>query len=220
MDYLNCIGLEANHGQQGPKMFENLSKWLYQGRKTEAFTQLDSNFKTGFYPQISLLDELHEVEPNSTLVFNFRPMADWIHSVTHWHGLRARMSQFLVPGLVMTPPPRQRSEDIRDTGEKNRGGRKPIMLTGVQLAKWWCGHVLHIRDYVQEYPSHALIELDLYDSNGTASILYDLFQADTDAYLAQGGGGGGDASSSGGGSTVSCWGQSNKSNNKKVKKND
>jgi hypothetical protein len=38
------------------------------------------------------------------------------------------------------------------------------------------------QEYVKEYPSHALIELDLYDTNGTSSLLYDLFQADADAY--------------------------------------
>jgi hypothetical protein len=119
------------------------------------------------------------------------------------------MSQFLVPGLVMTSPQRQHAKDIRDhyRERENRGGinqtdfppiPSPIKLTDVQLAKWWYGRVLHIREYVQEYPSHALIELDLYDSNGTASLLNDLFQAYTDAYLTQGGGGGGDASSSGG----------------------
>jgi len=53
------------------------------------------------------------------------------------------------------------------------------------MAKWWCGHVLHIREYVKEYPSHALIELDLYDMEGSISLLYDLLKADTDAHFAR-----------------------------------
>ena len=31
---------------------------------------------------------------------------------------------------------------------------------------------------LKEYPSHSLIELDLYGTNGTLSLLYDLFQAE------------------------------------------
>lgn len=32
---------------------------------------------------------------------------------------------------------------------------------------------------LKEYPSHSLIKLDLYDTNGSASLLYDFFQAET-----------------------------------------
>ena len=71
--------------------------------------------------------------------------------------------------------------------------------------------MLHIRDYVQEYPSHALIELDLYDLNGTTSLLYDLFQADTDAYHYTQQQNQDQQQDDASGSSVSCWGQSNKS---------
>jgi hypothetical protein len=50
-----------------------------------------------------LLDELHELNPNSTFVFNFRPVADWIRSVTGWNALKVQFARFLMPGLVMTP---------------------------------------------------------------------------------------------------------------------
>mmetsp|Transcript_39728 Transcript_39728/g.45257 ORF Transcript_39728/g.45257 Transcript_39728/m.45257 type:complete len:90 (+) Transcript_39728:2-271(+) len=82
---------------------------------------------------------------------------------------------------------------------KNKSSFLPSKRSSVQLAKWWCGHVLHLREYVKEYPTHVMIELDLYDSNKTASVLHDLFQADyeqqKDSEL----------------SSKQCWGHKNKS---------
>ena len=182
-DYFNCIGIKANHNQDGEGMFRRLSsgrgiygKDRFYRKKNQAFCQLDTSTGIGFYPQISLLDELHEEHPHSTLIFNFRPISDWIRSTTNWYGMRSRFSKFLVPGLVLTP------EQLRNNQEFHSGENKTkfLRLSKIQLAKWWCGHVLHMREYVREYPSHALIELDLYDTNGTAALMYDLFRADTD----------------------------------------
>lgn len=241
-DYLDCLGLNANHGQNGKFMHENLANYtnyVDKDYQADAYTQLDRNEGPGYYPQISLLDELHELDPDATLVFLFRPMADWIPSLTHWNQMRHRMSKFVMPGLVLTPEQLNRNQWLQNNpnGEKNKPETKArkfaLMLSDVQLAKWWCGHALHIREYVKEYPSHSLIELDLYDTNGTSSLLYDLFHADADAYHAgrdangtgtgesetdhQGGGAGTTAAAT----TLTpkrpqcVWGQSNKSTDKK-----
>jgi len=176
-NYFRCLGLNANHGQNGFLMVKNLAKgvdiYKLRGIKSHAYTQLDSNFGQGFYPQITLLDELHEVDPNSTFFLNFRPIHDWINSVKEWHLMIHRMRKYTMPGLILTP------EQVKANNEQGRRTKPP--LSKIQMAKWWCGHVLHIREYVKEYSSHALIELDLYDSNGTASLLYDLLQVDTNA---------------------------------------
>lgn len=197
--------------QNGMVMFERLAEGkdtLFGKQKLlpHAYTQLDYNFKTGYYPQISLLDELHELRPDSTFVFNFRPIADWIRSAKNWHGMMHRFARFDIPGLVLTPDHRVVLEAHRLKNTSAPG----LSLTHVQMAKWWCGHVLHIREYVREYPSHAIIELDLYDSNGTTSLLYDLFQTDTDAHHAS-------KHEKDNGTTTQqppsqqCWGHGNKS---------
>merc|ERR1711957_88591 len=62
--YFTCIGLKSNHMQNGARMV----KLLANGNHTilsgfpnvHTFMQLDHNFGVGYYPQISLLDELHE----------------------------------------------------------------------------------------------------------------------------------------------------------------
>jgi hypothetical protein len=158
----------------------------------QAFLQMDANFPLGFkkrvrrkhrpgfmaittkrdecfYPQISLLDEIHNEAPNATFILNFRPVQDWIRSVRNWFSLQHRMTLCHIPGLP-------------------RGvGREAL-----DLMRWWCSHVLHVRKFVEQYPSHALIELDLYQSDTVnARIMSQLFQIDPNA--------------------SSCWGHANSS---------
>ena len=237
-DYFNCIGLLSNHGQQGSAMFEVFGEYNTK-KKTKPFgnifTQLDENMGPGFYPQISLLDELHEWKPDSTLLLNFRPVLDWIHSTEHHHGMAFRMNNFLVPGLVMNPSlvarntekvagfRTQRENAFRRKKEKREREREQnqlaqqlqrasggvrarryleqydaLRLSYIDRARWVCGHAMHIREYVKEYPSHALVELDLYDTDGTKKVLDDLFGADMVGVD-------GDPADA-----PSCWGQSNK----------
>lgn len=127
-----------------------------------AFTEINHNWGKGCFPQIQLLDELHDIAPNSTFIFTFRPIHDWIKSMEVWGKptkMFVRSKSWVVPGL-------QKFVDSVRTDHK------------LNLAKFWCSHTLHMREYVKEYPSHALIELDLYDKNGTESLMFDLFQHD------------------------------------------
>jgi hypothetical protein len=52
----------------------------------------------------------------------------------------------------------------------------PEPVNDIQLGRWWCSHVHHIREYVKQYPTHKLIELELYDTKTSSEILYDIFQ--------------------------------------------
>jgi hypothetical protein len=143
----------------------------------QAFLQLDANFPMGlkkrvrrkhrpgfmvittkrddcFYPQISLLDEIHKEAPNATFILNFRPVQDWIRSVGAWFALQQRMTLCHIPGL-----PRGVGREAED------------------LMRWWCSHVRHVRKFVEMYPSHALIELDLYQNDTVnGQIMSQLFQ--------------------------------------------
>lgn len=203
-DYFQCIGLTTTHDQNGYMMFQSVKsnitlffpldedkkiKLLKHFRSTrsyinrmkaDAFMQLDFNFERGYYPQISLLDEMHEEKPNSTFVFNFRPLNDWIGSVSRWFGMKQRFSQFEVPGLIMTKSQRMKIQKMY-FNETFKGNKKAELelLEIRQLVRWWCGHVNHIRNYVKQYPSHKLIELDLYDTDETSKVLYDLFQGES-----------------------------------------
>ena len=48
-------------------------------------------------------------------------------------------------------------------------------LSYQELGYFYCIHVQHIRNFVQQYPSHNLIELDLYNTNQTSHFLTTLF---------------------------------------------
>ena len=249
-----------------------------------AFMQLDYSFGIGSYPQIQLLDELHEIYPSSTFVINFRPIQDWIRSISNWKSMRTRMALMDMPGLQLNKKQledkvQKRYDRYNGRGEHNlkqayaillmnetlssnktldttlmthneirmydhakmllqKPSRKAIVLraalkavtvaeaaaisnnttnddgdgmnnnnnnnvrrrgrrrklkqkkrkpkikksnkdsiTDQQIARWWCGHIKHIREYVKLYTTHTLIELDLYNTKETSNVLYDIFQS-------------------------------------------
>jgi hypothetical protein len=154
-------------------------------------TQLDHNNMVGSYPQIQLLDEMHTEQPNSIFVLPFRPIQDWIRSVQHWGKTKgnfmSRIARFDIPGLEVTNEQRIRRNETMKLS-------KQIIHDDIHLVRWWCGHVLHMREYVQQsqnYPSHKLIEIDLYDSKTTSQVLGDIFNV-----------------------RQNCWGHCNKGNKK------
>ena len=114
-----------------------------------------------------------------------------------------RFSYFFVPGLVLTPEQLEGAQAYWEARSRNGTRFQLPRISNVQIAKWWCGHVLHLREYVNEYPSHALIELDLYSTESTSDVMYDLFQADATNGAAEG---------------MRCWGKSNANDGTRFKK--
>jgi hypothetical protein len=136
-------------------------------KSADALCQLDVNYplKNCFYPQISLLDEIHQEHPHATFILNFRPVDDWIRSARAWsNDIIGRWSKCVLPGLI------------------KEGGR----LTNQEMRNWLCGHVKHVREFVKQYPTHKLIELDLYDTKGSSEAMSSLFNT-----------------------KATCWGKSN-----------
>ncbi|OEU23383.1 hypothetical protein FRACYDRAFT_233555 [Fragilariopsis cylindrus CCMP1102] len=244
-DYLNCIGIKSSHKQLKISKIMNRTKsqqplFVQRGIQHDpiAIMQLDYNLRNGFFPQIQLLDELHEEYPNSTFILNFRPIQDWIRSTTNWYQMKYRFGLMTnIPGLIMSDEQRIQNNIERDRyytqleqeeeehpqlnnrqrqekrQEKRAKGRKRkemnsnnirtrrlqqleginekkddhynnnstnnqyIPLSNIQMARWWCNHIQHIRDYTSSnhYSSHILIELDLYNTTETSQLLYDLF---------------------------------------------
>lgn len=148
-----------------------------QQNMKEAHLQLDYNAEEGCYPQIQMLDEIHSDYPNATFILAFRPINEWIQSVTSHHGMKSRWGFFDLPGLIMT----EEQLKLRNRTELPLRERIPT-LTKNQLRRWWCGHIQHIREFVEEYPSHRLIELDLYHDEETSSVLADIFQSKGDCW--------------------------------------
>jgi hypothetical protein len=177
--FFKCAGWNVRHNQAGHCMEKALleGKPPIQGcrlsRGKQALLQLDVQLPPNcFFPQISLLDEIHQEKPHATFVMNFRPVDDWIRSARSWsEDMVGRWSQCMLPGLI------------------KEGGR----LTDQEIRNWLCGHVKHIREFVKRYPTHKLIELDLYDTEGSSEAMSSLFNT-----------------------KATCWGTSNV--NKKIAK--
>jgi hypothetical protein len=166
-DFFKCAGLHSSHGQHGLCMQEAVlhGKPPIAGckstKKADALTQLDRNFGNCSFPQISLLDEIHQEHPHATFVMNFRPVDDWIHSARNWYGMVNRWSHCRLPGLIKK-------------GEK---------LTSQEIRNWLCGHVKHVREFVEQYPTHKLIELDLYDTAGSSKVMSSLFNSNETCWM-------------------------------------
>ena len=207
--YFNCIGIPSSHGQSGAKwMAQSKNHSLFVPNKKKhklpsAYMQLDSNFHQGAYPQIQLLDELHEEFPNSTFVINFRPVHDWFLSLANHFQMKARMTVMELPGLLLTheqlqtkeqrlnflygrtnkqqeqkeeePQPHNHTKGTTSTNTSSSTNRKltrhrslpqqipnktakhekrrqkkitktlETLQEDLQLARWWCGHIKHIR---------------------------------------------------------------------------
>ncbi|KAL7565728.1 hypothetical protein ACA910_005421 [Epithemia clementina (nom. ined.)] len=121
----------------------------------QAWMQMDINYPPDgcYYPQMSMLEDLHREAPNATFVLNFRPLPDWWRSIQHWFDLQERLVECNLPGL---PSGRGRN------------------LTEIQ--DWWCQHVQRVREFVRQHPSHTLVELDLYNTNQSSLVMAELFQ--------------------------------------------
>ena len=70
-----------------------------------------------------------------------------------------------LPGLVLTEEQKQ----ARKMNKKRlRGPDEPMIpLSDGQLRDWWCDHVEHIRKFVETYPSHTLLEINLLEDHET-----------------------------------------------------
>jgi hypothetical protein len=146
-------------------------------RNNKVHMQMDSNWpnrppKGCLFPQIQFLDEIHREYPHATLVLNFRPVQDWIHSVRSWdRNLASRWGLCFLPGLA---------HRYHDSNNESSSA-----LTDQELASWHCSHVQYIREFVRHYPSHKLIELDLYDNEGSSELMSKLFGAERRCWAQQ-----------------------------------
>jgi len=206
--YFSCKGFIATHWTTKSDKFEGLCMrdavriglppLQTCSPNNDAFLQMDVEFPVGFapsgvgialakdrddcfFPQLSILEEIHDESPDATFIINFRPMKDWIKSVVGW-GMMDRLEKCHLPNLPYGVP------GITD-GETGQA-------LEATMAQFFCSHVQHVRNFVNTHPTHTLIELDLYNTNQTIAVLDRLFR---------------DVVNNEKGISKSCWGQSNKS---------
>ena len=103
-----------------------------------------------YWPQIDLLDEIHEEAPNATLILVFRDIKSWITSV-------------------------RRSKEMKFTHYFALSHYCKVGSTDAELEMFFCNQVIRIRHFVKNHPSHRLVELKLEDTESTSDILFEEF---------------------------------------------
>lgn len=195
MQFFRCSGWKASHWatirhgilgacfqkavNKGQPLLQSCDSWYhpkyYQEKpkngdnRTEAVLQLDYTLVNGTcrFPQVQDLDKLHQEAPNATFVLMFRPINDWFVSMRDWRPPNPLMK---VNGTYLSFLDRMVDCDL------------PGLPAGYgssleEMQQFWCGHVRRVRALVDKYPSHKLVELNLYDTQKNAEIMAQLFHS-------------------------------------------
>ena len=126
----------------------------YTRRHFDAWMQLDYTIRGEcIFPQISYLEELHEEYPDAIFLLPHRPPRDWYRSLQNWKRMDVRMQEQCPEsfGLLLNQP------------------------SEATFLDFWCRHVERARRFVQQHPTHRLLEMDLYDTATTAQHLSRFF---------------------------------------------
>jgi hypothetical protein len=156
-----------------------------------------------FFPQLSLLEEFHAENPYATFVINFRPMKDWVNSIVNWSDILERLQQCDLPNLPRGIPSLSQHKNETETQT----------YLEATMTQFFCSHVLHVRNFVRDHPTHNLIELDLYDER-TPYLLDALFPSSSQQRSPSD-----DIATNANGTSLesSCWGKSNEGDKNKGK---
>eukprot|EP00592_Proboscia_alata_P005734 CAMPEP_0194371302 /NCGR_PEP_ID=MMETSP0174-20130528/19694_1 /TAXON_ID=216777 /ORGANISM="Proboscia alata, Strain PI-D3" /LENGTH=222 /DNA_ID=CAMNT_0039149275 /DNA_START=347 /DNA_END=1012 /DNA_ORIENTATION=- len=119
---------------------KNLPPLTTCGNHTKSINQMDYDKPKCVFPQMSYLQEIYDDDPTVTFILPFRPVKDWIKSVTKWNDMRQRLTKCNLPGL---PSGR---------GKKDN-----------ELVYWYGQHVQNIRKFVDNHPGMALVEFSIYN---------------------------------------------------------
>jgi len=115
-----------------------------------------------FFPQLSLLQEMHDDDPNATFILPFRSVTSWVDSVMNWGNDGFGIKEIQACDLPNLP---------RGLPDSTRPKEEIV----VEMEQFICSHVIYIRNFVKAHPNHALIEYDLYDKSTTGKVLGSLF---------------------------------------------
>lgn len=130
----------------------------------DSFDPREKFGKRMFFPQYFNLDDIHKHYPNATFILNTRPFDSWIHSVQSWADGETDwqfVNEFYHRGELDSLP-----ED------KNNDTEMALIMRDI-----YDRHHARVRQFVQDNPSHAMVEVPILDPNA-GKILGDAFGLD------------------------------------------
>ena len=99
-----------------------------------------------FLPQHFLLHQLHRDYPNATFILPLRNSTQWVNSAMNWFNMRGRLvNEYRAQNPTMPRPGRSGAADW--------------------LKRIYEEHSQYVRDFVQKYPSHTLIEFHIHQQD-------------------------------------------------------
>jgi hypothetical protein len=101
-----------------------------------------------FFPQHFRIHDLHRSHPNATWILNWRDPQAWVESVMKWgDGLESQfLNEYYMQGGIPYIP--TNLSDVREL-----------------LIRLYMEHMEMVREFVQQYPTHALVEVNITDAN-------------------------------------------------------
>jgi len=120
-----------------------------------------------FFPQHFRIQELHDAYPNATWILNLRDFESWMDSVIQW-GTNDRLheqflNEYYMQGTIPSLP-------------GNISAAKEI------IKEIYYNHHKMVREFVQEHPSHALVEVNITHENA-GEVLAEAFGLDPRAWM-------------------------------------
>ena len=111
-----------------------------------------------FLPQHFYLERLSQEYPQATLVLSLRNSTQWAHSVFNWFQMRGRVvNEYIYFNKTIERPGKHRAIEF--------------------LVRIYDEHTAFVRQFVQDHPSHTLVEINITDPNA-GNILGDAFGLD------------------------------------------
>jgi hypothetical protein len=218
----NCGNYDVYTEINGPRNFVDYrSRTLLEDGTLLSMMDSISNKLRIFFPQHHHLYNIHEQYPNSTFIFNYRPIQSWIDSVLAWddHDTTSTSSSGLSIQLLnefyYQNSTRFLFLDNDDDSNNNHNNSsssssskmppyfnsKSSQNNNNNIRKYleiiYRYHLQYVQEFVIKYPSHTLIEIDITNKDAGKNLIDALF------------GGVG----VGVGLKEDCWGHFNQNNN-------
>lgn len=157
-----CGNFDVYAEINGPRCDTDINKCRLEDGSTDTST----SGPRIFLPQHFSLEELHDAAPNSTWVLNTRLVSDWVESVMNWSDLQHQFAnEYLAQGRI---------NELPKSDEEMRAFLQEIFLN----------HTAHVKEFVSRHPSHALVEVNITDSEA-GQVLADSFGLDASYWTAR-----------------------------------
>jgi hypothetical protein len=230
----NCGNYDVYTEINGPRNFVDYrSRTLLEDGTLLSMMDSISNKLRIFFPQHHHLYNIHEQYPNSTFIFNYRPIQSWIDSVLAWDdhdttstsssGLSIQLlnefyyqnsTRFLFLDNDDDSNNNHNNNHNNSSSNKNKNYKTPPYFNSKNsrnnnnnIRKYleiiYRYHLQYVQEFVIKYPSHTLIEIDITNKDTGKNLIDALF----------GGVGVGVGVGVGGGLKEDCWGHFNQNIN-------